>query len=70
MVDVTLLRKRIDESGIPIVHVAKAAGMSRETFYNRLENPIFKVSEAQKIADVLHLSKKDFYDIFFAKSVI
>lgn len=69
MVDVTLLRKTIADSGITIAHIAKETGISRETFYNRLENPEFKVSEVQKIGQVLHLTEADMFKIFFATNV-
>lgn len=69
MVDINLLKRRIADSGITIAHIAKEAGMSRETFYNRLENPEFKVSEAQRIGKTLHLTEQEFLQIFFASNV-
>lgn len=69
MVDVELLKQYIDTSGVSVTHIATAAGMSRETFYKRLANPTFRVSEVQSISETLHLSKDDFMRIFFAKNV-
>lgn len=69
MVNVELLKDYIEASGVSVAHIAREAGMSRETFYKRLINPMFRVSEAQCIAETLHLSKDDFMRIFFAENV-
>lgn len=69
MVDVELLRRTISKSGITITHLAKEAGISRETLYNRLENPEFKVSEVQRIGKALHLSNEQLIEIFLANKV-
>ena len=40
MVDVGLLKNKIEESGIKITVLADKMGVSRDTFYNRLETPM------------------------------
>ena len=67
MADTIKLRQRITESGTTISAVAKALGMSRENFYNRLKNGEFTVSEMIKLSDFLRLTDEENDAIFFAK---
>ena len=67
MADTIKLRQRITESGTTISAVAKALGMSRENFYNRLKNGEFTVSEMIKLSDFLRLTDDEKDAIFFAK---
>lgn len=67
MADTIKLRQRITESGTTISAVAKALGMSRENFYNRLKNGEFTVSEMIKLSDFLRLTDEEKDAIFFAK---
>ncbi len=66
MVNVELLKTKIDESGITITALADKMGVSRETFYNRLESPdAFKLSEVIGLSKALNLPSKDVRQIFF-----
>lgn len=66
MVNIELLKSRIDESGITITALADKMGVSRETFYNRLESPdTFKLSEVVGLSKALNLPSKDVRQIFF-----
>lgn len=69
MVNVNLLRDKIEEVGIPVAVVAEKSGMSRETLYNRFDKPnSFKASEIQSLTLILHMTKEERDDIFFANN--
>lgn len=65
MVNVELLREKIDQSGMSITFISEKCGISRETFYNRMEKPDFKASEIVSLTNVLRLSREDRDLIFF-----
>lgn len=68
MVDVELLKEAISDSGIPITTICERAGIKRESFYNKLENPnTFKVPDIDGLTLVLRLTKSKRDAIFFAK---
>lgn len=68
MVDIELLRKKIEMSGMTMVSVASKSGILRETLYNRLNGSgEFKASEIAALTRVLHLSRKERDNIFFGK---
>lgn len=64
MVDVERLKARIKDSGMTIVSICEKANMTRETFYNRLRDPNYTISEALKLKGILHLSNSEFEEIF------
>lgn len=62
-----LLREKITESGMTLTSVSRKAGISRETFYNKLSGKSeFTASEIVAITDVLRLSKKEREEIFLS----
>ena len=68
MTDLKLLRERIEDSGITMTALAKKAGITRVTLYNRFNGKgDFTASEMVAIADMLHLTNKERDNIFFAK---
>jgi len=68
MTDLVLLKKIIDDSGLPMTIIAAKTGIKRETLYNRLKGVgEFTASEMVGLCDVLHLNKTDRERIFFAK---
>ena len=70
MVDIELLKQKIDNSGMTIVAISNKSGMLRETLYNRLNGlGEFKASEIVGISNALHLSTKERDKIFFANQV-
>lgn len=69
MVDVNLLKEKIDESGMTMVAICEKTGILRQTMYNRLDDPAFTVDEANALRKVLRLSKADVSKIFFATDV-
>ena len=62
-----LLKNAIKNRGMTITAVAKMLEITRETFYNRMENGDFRASEIVGICNVLNLSKRERDDIFFTK---
>lgn len=66
MIDLEALKKNIEDSGIPIAHLAKKCAISRETFYNRLSGKSeFKASEMYALPIALRLTKEERDAIFF-----
>ena len=65
MANVKLLREKIEQSGMSITFISEKCGISRETFYNRMEKPDFKASEIVSLTNVLRLSREDRDLIFF-----
>lgn len=69
MVDMQLLEKRIEESGMTVVAVAKKSGILRETLYNRLRGVgEFKASEIAGLSNALNLTSKERDQIFFTNN--
>lgn len=70
MVNLSMLKEKIEESGMTIVSIAEKAGLSRETIYNRLKGKgEFTASEIVNLTDILHLSKSDRDDIFLPEKL-
>lgn len=70
MVNIEMLKTKIEDSGMTMVAISKKTGILRETLYNRLSGKTeFSVSEAVSIAKVLHLSKVERDVIFFGSEV-
>ncbi len=66
MVNLSLLEKRMKDSGMTIVAIAEKAGILRETLYNKLKGlSEFKASEITALSNVLNLSSKERDKIFF-----
>lgn len=68
MVDISMLKDIINDSGMTMVAVAEKAGVKRETLYNRL-NGIgeFTASEISGLRSALKLTRKQSEQIFFTK---
>lgn len=70
MINSSLLRKKIDDSGFKIRFVAKRAGMSYQSLLNKLNNRSeFRVAEIKKLCDLLNLTDDERNNIFFATCV-
>ena len=65
LADVKALRKKIEDSGMSISFVARKMGMTRESFYNRMNKPDFRASEIVALTNILRLTKKERDTIFF-----
>ena len=48
-----------------ISFVARKMGMTRESFYNRMNKPDFRASEIVALTNILRLTKKERDAIFF-----
>lgn len=66
MANVEMLKDKIKDSGMTVVAVCEKAGITKKTFYNRLQNPDFTIKEAKSLRDVLNLTDNDMRDIFLA----
>lgn len=68
MTDIQALKDTMKESGIPMTVIAEKTGMLRETLYNRLAGKgEFRASEITALTAVLHLTRDQRDDIFFAE---
>ena len=67
MGDMTMLRRKIKDSGVTITAVADRIGVTRETLYNRLDGKSeFKASEISCLTNMLRLKKAEQDAIFFS----
>ena len=71
MVNISMLKEKIEESGISISHIAKVAQIDRSTFYRRLNTAggSFTVAEATAISKALRLTSSEVASIFFTDIV-
>lgn len=70
VIDIELLKEKIEDSGMTMTAIANKSGILRQTLYNRLADADgFKVSEVEPLIKTLHLSEKERNNIFFAKEV-
>lgn len=68
--DLILLNSKIDEIKIPITAIAEKMGISRQTFYLKMNGQReFKDSEIEKICDILRLTDEEKSSIFSADRV-
>ncbi len=65
MVDIDLLKSKINRSGITMTSLAKMSQISRETLYNRINKKgEFTASEIVSLTNALHLTKEERDNIF------
>ena len=70
MINTKLLEKKISDSGMTMVSLAKKTGILRESLYNKLKgNTEFKASEISSLSKVLRLSTRERDAIFFDSQV-
>ena len=71
MVDVKLLSKKIEESGLKREYIADQCGMTRTSFYNKVNNRSdFTTREVSRLCELLSITKlTEKETIFFAKEV-
>lgn len=70
MTDGKRLKKLVDESGFKVTAVCDYVGITRKTFYNKINGKSeFTATEIQKLCDKLNLTPKQRNDIFFAREV-
>lgn len=66
MLNVKLLEKKIEDSGMTMVAIAEKSGILRETLYNKLRGTSeFKASEITGLTKTLGLTSKERDAIFF-----
>lgn len=70
MIDSEKLNGKIDASGMKRKFIAEKLGLSPYGLAKKISNENeFKVSEVEKICNILHLTPHEREDIFFARSV-
>lgn len=70
MVDIELLKDKIDDSGITMVSLSKKSGIPRETLYNRLKGiGEFTASEIVGLSNALNLNKNERDIIFLSEKL-
>jgi len=68
--NIEFLISKIDEINIPISTITEKLGISRQAFYNRINGKCeFKVSEVEKVCEILRLTADEKSAIFFADGV-
>ena len=66
MVNTSMLREKIDDSGMTITALAKKVGLSREAVYYKLKGKKaeFTASQIVAISNALHLTMEERDEIF------
>lgn len=70
MTNTIMLKQIIDDSGMTKTFIAQKLGCGRPRLYNILDGAECTVSEMIKLSDILHLTKKQREEIFFAHEVV
>ena len=66
MINTTLLRQKIDESGYKLTYLAEKCGLTYYGLMKKVNNETeFKVSEIMILKELLNLTDEDVTDIFF-----
>ena len=66
MTDNKLLLSIIDKNGLKLKFISDKLGITQQALYNKVNGKSeFKVSEMNKLCEVLNLSNKEKKDIFF-----
>lgn len=67
MINKSALKRKISKSGLKISFIAQELGISRAGLYKKMNNQSeFKLSEVEKISNVLNLQSNDKDTIFFS----
>lgn len=70
MVDVGLLKEKMENTGMTTKAICNKSNIVRGTLYNRFENPdLFSIGEVVALKKTLQLSTDDVNEIFFANDV-
>lgn len=71
MTDSTLLKEKIETSGLKICYISDFVGVSRQTLWKKVNNKTpFDQYQIEKLCEVLRISSlKEKEDIFFANKV-
>lgn len=70
LMNLSLLAKKIDDSGLTKTAIAEGLGLTRQGLYNKLEGKNeFTGSELKRLSTLLSLNEQDKNDIFFADYV-
>lgn len=65
MTNTKMLKKAIKRSGLSVIFIAEKMGISRQTFYNRINDKSeFLISEIKILTDLLKLDRHERDEIF------
>lgn len=69
MTDTTLLKKKIDESGLRLDYIYKSLDISRVSLHNKMSGKTeFTLKEVQRLCDILNItSLREKEKIFFSE---
>ena len=66
VVNIEMLQEKVEDSGMTITSICRKTGISRQTWYNRLNNADFTIAEVDALKSTLKLSAAEVRKIFFA----
>lgn len=67
MTNSSMLKAKIQESGMTITAIAAKCGFTRESLYKKLNGETeFKASEIVKLTNILHLTQRERNEIFLS----
>ena len=69
MLNVNMLKGKLVEKGITVSEIAKQLNINQSTFYRKMKNNSFRISETDVIVNVLQLSADEASNIFFSQIV-
>lgn len=70
MVDTKMLQDKMQKNGYTLESLAAEMNLSRTGLFNKIHNlSEFRVSEINKLSELLQLKKTEMTNIFFAKHV-
>lgn len=70
MVDTKMLQDKMQKNGYTLESLAAEMNLSRTGLFNKIHNlSEFRVSEINKLSELLQLKKTEMTNIFFAKRV-
>lgn len=66
MVNIEKLEAKVKDTGMTVIAICEKAGITKQTYYNRLKNPNFTINEVNELQKVMHLTDAEVREIFFA----
>ncbi len=70
MANTSLLKSKINESGLRTSYIAKSLNITKQAFYNKINNRSdFTVEQAFKLQKLLKLDTTTFRSVFFADDI-
>ena len=67
MLNVNMLKGKLVERGITVSEIARKLNINQSTFYRKMKNNSFRISETDVIVNELQLSASEVNSIFFSQ---